>query len=338
MEASKAKTKAAKRRGGDDREGVSHAALAAAIISGGLGLVGVWNLVGDGIGRGNVYAMIAGALMAGVIAVAESYALMMLVQADKRRAEGAAAQRWAAVAIYGVAELVNCAAGAYGVMTINERLIAAQREPIEARFAAAAAAEQAAGDAVAHFDAQTNDILRSFDDDLRGAREGAAMAVTARRGTLGARAEAAAERERARGAPCETTEQCVNGGPVAQQTRARAERAAAALELAAAPKGMSLIQELAVAFALLLFKGPGVWASAPGRRGDRPASAAAAKPVVQNQSWGKKARIDLAAAVEAATRDTIRAMDQSARTALHKQAKRVAAWCQHAGGGDLAAA
>jgi hypothetical protein len=329
-------------------EAVKLAGYGAAFVSGALGLVWVWGMVGEGVKAGSPFAIMAGLIMVALIGVSETFAVLMLLQWERRKAENAPGAARAALLIFAVAEIVNCGAAGAGVVSLANRLIEGQRAPLVAAFAEAQAAEAAAIEAVEYFDAQSASQAQRYGDELRGTREVAAMAVTARRGTLSAQDRAAEAREALRNKPCESAASCLRGGVVAQKTRAIAARETAQLKLASAPNGLEWWQEIAIAGALFLFKGPSVWASTAKRASTSPAKTGECNQKTSTRFgleifakargfWRRAPKRELTDVIEAASREIIRAMDREARAVLREQARRVAAWCQHAERAELAA-
>lgn len=238
------------------------AAILAIVASIGLGVAGVWRMAGASVETGNAIGVLGTAIAVAGIAVCEMTAAVALLHADRRAAQGAETRKWVARVIFAAAITANMLAGHQGAGAVSDALVGPQREPFEVALATARATEAAADDAVSHFDEQTRDILAAFDDDLRGTRESAAMAVTARRGTLGDRATAAADREQLRSRPCESAH-CTDGGVLARQARARAETAAAVAALGNAPKPMTDQMQWALALMFELVKSVLLWVATP---------------------------------------------------------------------------
>lgn len=291
---------------------ITGAGAAAAVgVSGGLGTVGIWNLVGDGVAKADPFAIISGALLFAGLVSAELYAVKMLVERDKRRAEagGATNKSAMAMAIYVVAEGINFMAGGFGVMTINDRLVAAQTAPLAEAYAKAAAEHAAAKDALHRFDEQTKKGLADYERDIDADRKNFAGAVTARGGKVDKKQAYAAQRESERKAYAEAV--------VANDA---AERAAKG-KLDHGPKGMSWLQEYGLALALILFKGPGVWAATAGGGEARRR---------RSLFGGKPENVDVRDVLSKQQKAAIRAMGQRERDELRAIARSVATMCQQA--------
>ncbi len=230
----------------------THGAAGAAIaLSLGLGGVGVASMFGDRLGAGDPLAIVCAGVFIGGLAVGEIAAAVNLLHAERRESEGAGARKWAARLIFAAATVSTLMAGHYGAQALSDRFIGPQRAPFEERMSAAAAAKDSAARAIDRFEARRAETLAVYDRDLEAARDGAAMAITARRGTL----EARGDREAALDSELRLLE--------ADLASAEAEHAAALAAIARAPKPLSEAQTWGLAALFELLKGVMIWAATP---------------------------------------------------------------------------
>lgn len=232
---------------------VTYTASTLAILASiGLGGAGVWRMAAPGVEAGEAMAYIGAAVAFTAIAVSEMTAAVTLLHADRRDAQDADARKWMARGVFAVAILANMLAGHQGAGAISDALIGPQREPIERRLAAAQSSERVAEDAASRFDEMTGVLMATYDADLDAARSGAAMAVTARRGTMSDKQDTAQNRE------------ALRARTVARDlAAAEAETAAAAMALANAPKPMSEAMRWALALMFELVKSVLIWVATP---------------------------------------------------------------------------
>lgn len=319
-----------------ERQPFTYSASTVAILASiGLGGAGVWRMVAPGVEAGETMAYIgAGVAFAG-IAVAEITAAVTLLHADKRDAQDAQERKWVARGIFVAAIVANMLAGHQGAGAISDALIGPQREPFETRFATAQVNERIAEEATARFDAMTTELLATYDDDLEAARAGAAMAVTARRGTMGDKQIAAQDRESLRAT-----------GVARELAAAEAELEAARAALATAPKPLSELMRWALALMFELVKSVLIWVATPRaaraktsqkaagvteRRQNAPPSSAGLEALIPARPlWKRAPKTNWADIATHTTRDMVRGLDAAARKALHAEAKRIAGWCQQA--------
>lgn len=321
-----------------ERQPFTYSASTLAILASiGLGGAGVWRMVAPGVEAAEPMAYIGAGVAFAAIAVSEMTAAVTLLHADRRDAQDAGARKWVARGVFAAAILANMLAGHQGAGAISDALIGPQREPAERRLASAASAERIAEDAAVRFDDMTRVLMATYDADLDAARAGAAMAVTARRGTMSDKQDAAQNREQLR---ARTVARELAG--------AEAETAAAQAALANAPKPLSDLMRWAMAMMFELVKSVLIWVATP--RTQRPAGrpkaqkAPGAAPIVTPSSGGyglevfaarggflkRRPVTDFNAIAQRATREMVRGLDAAARKALGSEAKRIAAWCQHA--------
>lgn len=315
-----------------ERQPFTYSASSLAILASiGLGGAGVWRMVAPGVEAGEAMAYIGASVAFAGIAVSEMTAAVTLLHADRRDAQDATHRKWGARGIFAAAILANMLVGHQGAGAISDALIEPQREPLEARVAAAASAERIVRDASERFDAMTVELLATYDSDLDAARAGAAMAVTARRGTMEDKREAAADREQLRART--VARDLVN---------AEAETAAAQAALAAAPKPLSEGMRWALAILFELVKSVLIWVATPRAARAKAQAAKISQPAPERSGhgleifakkvmpWQRRALTSFSDIAQHATRDMIHGMDEAARRALMSEAKRIAGWCQHA--------
>lgn len=319
-----------------ERQPFTYSASTVAILASiGLGGAGVWRMVEPGVMAGEAMAYIGASVAFAGIAVSEMTAAVTLLHADRRDAQDARARKWTARGVFAAAIAANMLAGHQGAGAISDALIGPQREPFETRLASARVNERIAGEAVDRFDATTEALLATYDADLEAARADAAMAVTARRGTMSDKQIAAADRESLRA----TT--------VARDlAQAEAETAAAQAALETAPKPLSEAMRWALALLFELVKSVLIWVATPRAARAKPAAKGAPpafggyglEALVKRPFWKRGPVASWSEIAATTTRDIVRGMDAAARKALHTEAKRIAALCQQADAAIMRAA
>lgn len=235
------------------------AVASAVVVSAAIGGVGVLVTFGPGAAGGDPWSI--GALVGGLalVGLTEVGAVLALLNAQRRQAEGHKPVAAVAFALFAVLTAANLGAGHFGAKALNDRLVSSQRAPLETAVAAADTGLAQALAAQGAFEPRAQAETAALEAALTAEREAASLAVTARARTAAAAREALADRqaaERDRLAASVVT-------ATATQTGARAA-------LAAAPTGFSEAQLWGFAAVLELLKGLLAWVAVPRRRRQDP--------------------------------------------------------------------
>jgi hypothetical protein len=276
----------------------SSAATSAVILSAALAGFGIASAFWPRLVAADPVAIIAAAVIIGVVAVSECAAALLLVHAANRANEGAHLWAWAARLAFVACTAANVLAGHYGAEAINTRLVAPQRAPFEAGLSSAEAMLDGARNSVAAFESRAATERADLERQLESERQAAAGFVTAR-----ARAAELAREGLTRRHAAE------RDALAADVRAAEATVAEKRADFEAAPKGFDQFQMWGFALLLELLKGLLVRVATPVRR--RIAASGAVLPIDP-------------AAYEAMTDEELTAMESraSAAKALAQHARR----------------
>lgn len=233
----------------------SAAATTAVVLSAALAGFGIASAFWPRLVAGDPVAIVAAAVIVGVVAVSECAAALLLVHAANRANEGSHLWAWAARLAFVFCTAANVLAGHYGAEAINTRLVSPQRAPYESSLSSAEAlltlANNTKGDVEARHAREVADLERTFEAE----RSANPLYVTARgrqqqeqRDALAARQ--AAELREAQG----------------EISRATSEVSKARADLDAAPAGFEQVQMWGFALLLELLKGLLVRVATPTQR------------------------------------------------------------------------
>lgn len=237
------------------------AATCAVILSAALAGFGVASAFWPRLVAGDPVAIVAAAVIVGVVAVSETAAALLLVHAANRASEGAHTWAWAARLAFVACTAANVLAGHYGAEAINTRLVSPQRAPFEASVTSGEALVAGARNALAAFESRAAAERADLERQLEAERAAVAGFVTAR-----ARAAELAREGLARRHAAE------RDALAADVRAAEAALAEAEARMSEAPKGFDQSQMWGFAALLELLKGLLVRVATPGRvrrrRGD----------------------------------------------------------------------
>lgn len=238
------------------------AATCAVILSAALAGFGVASAFWPRLVAGDPVAIVAAAVIVGVVAVSETAAALLLVHAANRASEGAHLWAWAARLAFVGCTFANVMAGHYGAEAINTRLVSPQRAPFEAAVSSADALLTGARNGLAAFESRAAGERADLERQLESERTAAAGYVTARARAAELAREGLARRQTAE-----------REGLTADTHAAETALADARARLAAAPKGFEQLQMWGFALLLELLKGLLVRVATPVRRRVNPSGA-----------------------------------------------------------------
>lgn len=233
----------------------SMAASAAVILSAALAGFGVASAFWPRLVAGDPVAIVAAAVIIGVVAVSECAAALLLVHAANRANEGAHLWAWAARLAFVACTAANVLTGHYGAEAINTRLVSPQRAPFEAGVSSAQALLTLAENTQAGIETRHTREIADLERQFEAERLANPLYVTARGNQQ--------ETQRAALATRQAAEMREAQSEISRATEQVSEAQAA---LDAAPKGFEQSQMWGFALLLELLKGLLVRVATPVRR------------------------------------------------------------------------
>ena len=284
----------------------SSAAASAVLLSAALAGFGIASAFWPRLVAGDPVAIIAAAIIIGVVTVSECAAALLLVHAANRASEGAHLWAWLARFAFVACTAANVLTGHYGAEAINTRLVSPQRAPFESSLSSSQSLLTLANNTKADVEARHAREIAGLEREFEAERQANPLYVTARgrqqeEQRAAMRTRQAAELREAQG----------------EISRATEEVSKAQADLDTAPRGFDASQMWGFALLLELLKGLLVRVATPSRR--RVAASGAVAVLPQDRSAFDEMTDDEIAEIE--TRASVtKALAQQARKRRQKAA------------------